>query len=257
MSLPISVFIIACNEADRITTTINSVKDWVDEVIVVDSGSTDDTVSVATFLGARVVYNKWQGYGRQKNFGEDECKNRWLLNLDADEEITPELAREIQELFADGEPPLAGYILKVRDLLPNESRLALLAHTNCCLRLYNREKGRFSDSTVHDSVIMREGEAVGRLKAPLLHRSFRSISHAIEKMNSYTTAQAADLQNRKLACSHLRLGVEFMLSFCKAYFLRLYILRGVRGVTYANIYAFGRVMRIAKYIEAKEAVKID
>jgi glycosyltransferase involved in cell wall biosynthesis len=247
-TLPISVFIIAKNEADRIATTINSVKDWVDEVIVVDSGSSDDTISVANFLGAKTFFNEWNGYGLQKRFGEDVCKNNWLLNLDADEEISEELAEEIQELFANGEPNLAGYFLKVRDLLPSEKTLAPLAHTNHCLRLYSREKGRFSASPVHDSVIM-DGEIIGELNAPVFHRSFRSIAHAIEKMNSYSTAQAQNLQKRGLKFAHLRLLTEFPVSFFKAYILRLYILRGWRGFIYANIYAFGRMIRIAKYLE--------
>ena len=253
MKLPISVFIIAKNEADRIATTINSVKDWVDEVVVIDSGSNDDTVSVVTFLGAKILYNEWEGYGLQKRCGEDECKNNWLLNLDADEEISVELAQEIQALFTTGEPPLAGYIIKVRDLLPNEKKFALLAHTNHCLRLYNRDNGRFSDSPVHDSVIMQMGEVVGKLNAPMRHRSFRNISHAIEKMNSYTSAQATNLQAKNgLAFAHIRLLFEFPVSFFKAYILRLYILRGVRGFVYANIYAFSRTMRLAKYLEIAE-----
>ncbi len=252
MKLPISVFIIAHNEADRIATTINSVRDWVDEVIVIDSGSVDDTVSVATFLGARVVYNKWPGYGMQKRFGEEECSNDWLINLDADEEVTPQLAREIQALFANGKPQMGGYIIKVRDLLPGEKKLALLAHTNHCLRLYNRDRGRFSESPVHDSVIM-DASAVGNLQEIILHRSFRSISHALAKMNSYTTAQAENLNSGKgLSFPRLRLVIEFPVSFFKAYILRLYILRGIRGFVYANIYAFGRVMRVAKYLEKKE-----
>ncbi len=252
MKLPISVFIIAQNEADRIPLTINSVKEWVDEVVVIDSGSSDDTVSVSTFLGAKVIYNEWEGYGLQKRFGEDECNNNWLLNLDADEEITDELAQEIQALFATGEPPLSGYIMKVRDMLPSENKFAVLAHTNHCLRLYNRDKGRFSDSTVHDSVIMQAGEEVGRLKSPVRHRSFRSIAHAIEKMNSYTSAQAANLQVKGgLAFACIRLLFEFPVSFFKAYVLRLYILRGKRGFIYAVIYAFGRTMRIAKYLEKR------
>ncbi len=252
MKLPISVFIIAQNEADRIAATINSVKDWVDEVVVIDSGSSDDTVSVATFLGARVLYNEWEGYGLQKRFGEDECNNSWLLNLDADEEVTEELAKEIQELFAAGEPEFSGYIIKVRDLLQGENKFALLAHTNHCLRLYNREKGRFSDSPVHDSVIMQVGEAVGKLKEPIRHRSFRNIAHAIEKMNSYTSAQAENLNSKKgLAFAYIRLFFEFPVSFFKAYIFRLYILRGARGFVYANIYAFGRMMRVAKYLEIR------
>src|SRR5437764_957280 len=95
-TLPISAFIIACNEADRIGRAIASVRGWVDEIIVIDSGSSDDTVKVAQSLGARVLTHAWPGYGLQKRFGEEQCKNRWLLNLDADEEVTPELAQEIQ-----------------------------------------------------------------------------------------------------------------------------------------------------------------
>lgn len=250
MAIPISVFIIAKNEADRIATTIDSVKDWVDEVIVIDSGSTDDTVSIATFLGAKVLYNEWEGYGLQKQFGEDECKNNWLLNLDADEEISPELATEIQALFAGGEPTASGYILKVRDLLPNEKKLALLAHTNYCLRLYNREKGRFSESPVHDSVILHTGKAE-TLNAPVFHRSFRNIAHAIEKMNSYSSVQAENLKQKTISMPQIRLVFEFPISFFKAYILRLYILRGMRGFTYSAIYAFGRMVRIAKYVEQK------
>ena len=86
--LPLSAFIISKNEADRISRPIKSVIDWVDEVIVVDSGSTDDTVAVAERLGARVVHHEWKGYGAQKRHGEDQCRNHWLLNLDADEEVT-------------------------------------------------------------------------------------------------------------------------------------------------------------------------
>lgn len=251
MKLPISVFIIAHNEADRIATTINSVRDWADEVVVIDSGSVDDTVSVATFLGASVVYNEWPGYGMQKRFGEEECENDWLLNLDADEEITTELAGEIQALFANGEPEKGGYIVKVRDLLPGEKKLALLAHTNNCLRLYNRNKGRFSESPVHDSVIM-DAKEVGYLQAPVLHRSFRNISHALSKMNSYTSAQAENLSSGKgLSFPRVRLVFEFPVSFFKSYVLRLYMLRGIRGFIYANIYALGRTMRIAKYLEKK------
>lgn len=246
--LPISVFIIAKNEADRIAATINSVKDWVDEIIVIDSGSSDDTVSIATFLGAKVLYNEWEGYGLQKQFAEDECSNNWLLNLDADEEVSPELATEIQALFANGEPTESGYILKVRDLLPNEKKLAWLAHTNCCLRLYNREKGRFSESTVHDSVILHTGKAE-KLNAPVFHRSFRNIAHAIQKMNSYSTAQAEDLKQKTIYMPKIRLIFEFPISFFKAYILRLYILRGMRGFTYSMSYAFGRMVRIAKYLE--------
>lgn len=248
---PVSVFIIANNEADRIAATITSVRDWADEVIVIDSGSHDNTIGISQSLGAKTCFNAWQGYGLQKRFGEDQCKNHWLLNLDADESVTPELAAEIAALFAHGEPREAGYILKVRDLLPGETDLAPMAHTNFCLRLYDRRKGRFSDSPVHDSVILQDGLKPAMLRAPVLHRSFRSLSHAIDKMNVYTSVQAENLAKKGLAFPLLRLATELPVAFFKVYFLRGYFMRGWRGFAYSIHYAYVRFVRIAKYLELK------
>lgn len=248
--LPISVFIIAKNEADRIHQPINSVKGWVEEIIVVDSGSTDNTVQVAENLGAKTFFNAWPGYGLQKRFGEDQCKSRWLLNLDADEEITPQLKEEIHALFAKGEPPEAGFLLRIRDLLPGEKKLSTFAHTNFVLRLYNREKGRFSDSPVHDSVITEGPTCI--LDAPVLHRSFRSLAHVVEKLNSYSSAQAENLLKKPLAFAQLRLLIELPMGFFKDYILRGYIFRGRRGFVNSVNYAFGRFLRIAKYLELKD-----
>ena len=103
--IPISVFIIAKNEEDRIPHNLKSVVDWADEVIVIDSGSSDKTVEVATHLGAKVVYHEWQGYGPQKVFGETICKHNWLLNIDADEAVSDDLRDEMIGLFQGGKEP--------------------------------------------------------------------------------------------------------------------------------------------------------
>ena len=95
--LPISCFIIAKNEADRITKTIKSVEDLVDEIIVIDSGSTDGTQDLVKKLGCKLYYNEWPGFGPQKRFGEEKAKNKWLLNLDADEYLSNELKVEIRK----------------------------------------------------------------------------------------------------------------------------------------------------------------
>lgn len=248
--LPISCFIIAKNEADRIGGAIASVKDWVSEMIVIDSGSSDSTIAVAESLGAKVLHHDWQGYGLQKRFGEEQCQENWLLNLDADETITAALAQEIASHFAQGLPTVSGFVMKVRDLLPGEKTLAPLAHTNLCLRLYDKRKARFSDSPVHDSVIVESGRTQ-LLNQPVLHRSFRSIAHMLDKINSYSTEQALNRQQKGLSIPHVRLLIELPFSFFKAYILRAYILRGWRGFIYSCVYAFGRFIRIAKYIELK------
>ena len=95
----ISAFIITKNEASRVAKAINSVKDIAEEIIVVDSGSVDDTVSIAESLGAKVIFNEWPGYVKQKSFAESLCKNNWVLNIDADEELTQELQAEIKQIF--------------------------------------------------------------------------------------------------------------------------------------------------------------
>lgn len=248
--IPVSVFIIAKNEADRIATAIHSVRDWVSEIILVDSGSDDDTVSVSQFLGVKTYYREWDGYGMQKRFAEDQCHNRWMLCLDADEEITPELGAEIRALFANGLPKVAAYTLQIRDLLPGEIKLAPMAHTNFVIRLYDRNKGRFSPSPVHDSVIVEEGETV-MLNNVVLHRSFRSLAHAVEKINSYSSVQARQLQEKGVVLPYVRLFIEFPIAFFKCYILRLYIVRGMRGFLYACAYGFGRFLRIAKYLELR------
>src|SRR3712207_904031 len=106
MTLPLSVFIIAFNEADRIGAAIAAVRELTDDLLVVDSRSTDRTREIARDLGCRVIERDWPGYGPQKRFAEAECRHPWVLNIDADEVAPPALVSEIRELFAAGAPPL-------------------------------------------------------------------------------------------------------------------------------------------------------
>ena len=149
--LPISCFIIALNEADRIDKTIKSVKDLVDEVIVIDSGSNDGTQKLAEDLGCKVFYNEWNGFGPQKRFGEECSKNKWLLNLDADEYLSHEISNEIRDLFrANLEANF--FSMRVIPIYPNWTKPRFLSAYHLCVRLYNIDCGRFSNSKVHDSV---------------------------------------------------------------------------------------------------------
>ena len=140
--LPVSVFIIAKNEADRIGATIRAVRDLTDDLVVVDSGSTDGTQAVAEELGARVIFNAWPGYGLQKRFAEDQCRHPWLLNLDADEEVSPELRAELHALFAQGEPPCQAYGIRIAETYPGEGAPHPLAYRIAPVRLYRRDSGR-------------------------------------------------------------------------------------------------------------------
>lgn len=246
--IPVSVFIIAKNEADRIAYTLKSVIGWVDEVFVIDSGSSDETVAISKALGATTLFNEWKGYGPQKVFGESLCRNKWLLNLDADEEITPELKEQIIALFADGKEPAAkGYSLR-RKMLNFADQSNFLAVIDEPLRLYHKDYAGFKESTVHDSVVWK-GEEAGKeakLNGILLHRCFRSHKHAVEKINFYSTMQAEDMFRRGRRPAVLRIWIEPIYAFLKAYFLRGYIFRGLSGYIESVIYAFGRTLRLAK-----------
>lgn len=244
--LPISVFIIAKNEADRIPVAIGSVSEWVDEVIVIDSGSSDDTVIVSERLGARVMFNAWTGYGPQKVFGESLCKNDWVLNIDADEEVSPELRTEIMGLFTRGiSVGQTAYRLPVLPLYPFQRGGHRWTVTNYPIRLYCKSRSGFSDSIVHDSVLVREGK-ISQLRGMLIHRSFRSLSHHLDKINSYTSAQAIDTVHRKGVPSALVLVLTPPLAFLKSFILRREFVNGIDGVVISYMYAFQRFMKVAK-----------
>lgn len=243
--LPISVFIIAKDEEDRIPLSIKSVISWVDEVIVIDSGSSDDTVKVSENLGAKVLFRKWQGYGPQKVYGESICTNDWILNIDADEEISDSLKNEIIDIYKDGFK-FNAYKLKIKMVMRFASKPGIFAPMHNRVRLYNKNFAGFKDSTVHDSVVVKDGEKIGQLKGDVNHRSFRSYKHAIEKINRYSTMQAEDMIKRGKIPSPFRILLEPLFAFLKGYFLKRYIFLGMDGFIEACIYTFARVIRLSK-----------
>lgn len=244
-ALPISVFIIAKDEADRIARTIDSVKELVDEVIVIDSGSRDDTVALSEALGARVVFNEWRGYGPQKVFGEGLCRNDWLLNLDADEEVSPELAVEIRTRFQGGSPDVAAFTLPILPLYPFQEAGHPWTAFHHPVRLYDRRFAGFKDSAVHDSVVVREGRE-GHLKGMVIHRSFRSLTHHIDKANEVASLRAQDLFAKGRNPSGLSLLLIPLFAFLKSYLLRREFVNGVDGIVVSHMYAFQRFIRLAK-----------
>lgn len=243
--LPLSVFIIARDEGDRIGTTINSIKAFADEIIVIDSGSQDDTVAVAQALGARVIYNDWEGYGQQKAFGEGQCRNDWLLNLDADEEVSAALLQEINDLFNQGEPSCSAYTLPMLPVYPFQKKHYPWMLHNSPIRLYDKRRAHYHDDTIHDYVKVSEG-AIGKLSGVVIHRSFRSLAHHIEKMNFYSDAQAINRFEKKRKPSFIELLVLPLFAFLKCYVIRRGFMMGTDGIILSHMYAFQRFIRIAK-----------
>jgi glycosyltransferase involved in cell wall biosynthesis len=253
--LPVSVFIIAKNEADRLGRTLRAVRDLSDDVVVVDSGSTDGTRELAVSLGARVIEHPFEGYGPQKRFAESQCRHPWLLNLDADEVIPPDLAAEIRGLFAQGEPAADAYRMRIAEIFPGEGAPHRFAYALSPVRLYRRDKGAYSASPVWDRVDLVAGARVAKLKGTIHHFSVRSLGDQMNKLNAYTDALVADMQARGDGVSVLRLLLEFPANFIKAYIFRRHALRGAYGFMTAMNFAFYRYLRVAKHLEAKRLAK--
>jgi len=247
----LSIFIIALNEADRIGRTIEAVRSLSDDIVVIDSGSSDGTQALAESLGARVVFNPWPGYGQQKRFAEEQCRHDWLLNLDADEVLPPDLSAEIAALLASGAPPADAYKIRIAEIFPGEKAPHRFAYALAPVRLYRKSKGRYSSSPVHDRVDLDPGARVGRLKGTIHHFSVRSLGEQMEKLNAYSDAQADDLDARGATVSIFRLVAEFPANFIKAYIGRRHALRGVYGFMTAMNFAFYRYLRVAKHWERR------
>lgn len=249
--LPLSIFIIARNEADRLPRTLQAALALSDDIMVIDSGSTDDTVALAREMGATVIHNDWPGYGPQKRFAEEHCRHLWLLNLDADEWMSPELIEEIRALFAGSGPAADGYEIRIVEVFPGEDAPHPLAYALPPVRLYRKDRGRYSPSPVHDRVDLAPDATVGRLKGIVHHFSVRSIGDQIAKLNAYADQQVADLAARGKSIPAWRLFVEFPAAFIKAYVFRRHFVRGFYGFITAMNFAFFRWLRVAKDYERR------
>lgn len=247
---PLSIFIIARDEADRIGATIRAVRDLTDDLVVVDSGSSDETVAIAEALGARVLHRDWEGYGPQKRFAEEQCRHDWMLNIDADEVMPASLSAEIRTLFTRlGGPEYDGYRIGIAETFPGETAPHRLAYTLHPVRLYRRSRGRYNPSPVHDRVDMAAGARVAALRGILHHFSVRSLGDQIEKLHRYSDQQAEDLAARGIVIPTWRVLFEFQAAFWKAYLGRRHFVRGTYGFLTAMNYAISRHMRLAKHYE--------
>jgi len=245
---PITCYIRAKNEARMIARVIAAALQVVDEVVVIDSGSADATIDIAHAAGARVIRADWLGGGKQKRIGEDAAKHNWLLDLDADEIVTPELAAEIRSLFVDGEPPYPIYDTPSATIPPIGPPW-LTFNLADRRKLYDRRVVRQPDHANWDQFKAPPGIRVGRLSAPLHHFSFEDLAQLEDKFNRNSSGRARDTELRPFWMVALR-----MLFAKPIYFVHQYLRRGLwragwYGVAVAEIAAHGRWLKDAKMVE--------
>jgi glycosyltransferase involved in cell wall biosynthesis len=245
---PVSCYIRTLNEERVLGRVIAAAREVVDEIVVVDSGSTDATVAIAQAAGARVVHQEWLGNGRQKRFGEDQCRNDFLLDLDADEIVSPALAAEIRALFAAGPPPLPIYELRLVTVPPvgRPWTNISVAHRR---KLYDRRVVRAPDHKAWDQFEVPAGAKVGKLAGDLLHHSFRDLAQLVEKLNRVSTVRAREGKQVGSAVVVSRLLFAWPFYFLKHYVLRGLYRAGIYGFVLASISAYGRWLRDAKMYE--------
>jgi glycosyltransferase involved in cell wall biosynthesis len=251
MPQPLSIFIIALNEADRIGAAIEAVRDLSDDIVVIDSGSHDGTRAVVQSLGARVIHHDWLGYGLQKQFGEVQCRHDWMLNIDADEIVTAKMKGAIQSALSNESLKPCGFATKIVEMFPGETEAHPWAFTLSPVRLYHKAVGRYSASPVHDRVDLVAGTPVLKLDGLIEHRSIRSLGHELIKLNNYAEMQADDMDAKGRKLLAIRLIFEFPLNFLKAYIGRRHFVRGLYGYMTAMNYAFYRYLRAAKHWERR------
>jgi len=239
----LSVIIIAQDEADRIEPCLQSVAGWADEIIVLDSGSSDDTVEIARRYTDKVFETDWPGYGPQKQRALEKASCDWVLSIDADERVTPELRHDIDAAL-DEQPECTGYRLPWAVVVYGK-RLDFGRSARAPRRLFKREGARFSDAQVHEHVILAPGRK-GTLEGRLLHYTHRNYEHALQKSARYAWLGGkrrfeAGKWGGGLAGAALRSVWNFVL----IYFLRLGFLDGPVGFLVAVTYAQGAFNKYA------------
>ncbi|MEO1929330.1 MAG: glycosyltransferase family 2 protein [Gammaproteobacteria bacterium] len=221
----LSVVIITKNEEKFIADAIKSVN-FADEVLVLDSGSLDKTCEIAKTNGARVEHQEWLGFGPQKNKAVNLAKNHWVFVLDADERVTVELAAEVKCVLQNKIASDGFYVARLNYFFGKEVKSCGL-YPDYSIRLFNREKGKFSEAAVHESVQL-QGK-VDKLNNHMVHLAYDNISEFIEKQNKYSS-----LNNN---ANKIKALFSPIWTFFKLYILKKGFSDGWRGFVIASLYA--------------------
>ncbi len=247
----LTVTVITHNERSHIAAALASVS-WADEIIVVDSRSTDGTIDIARQHATRVEERDWAGYGAQKNYAADQASNDWILSIDADERVTPELAEEIRAVMSRG-PVAPGYLMtRVAHYLGRWIR-STDWYPDYHLRLYDRRAARWSERRVHESVEV-DGRPKGdkrlpRLRGELLHYPYRDMSDHLRKIDTYTTLAAQEWDAEGKRGTAWQALVYPRLAFFRNYILRRGFRDGRTGLLVSLLNSYYVFLKYAKLME--------
>lgn len=245
----VSAVLITLNEEKNIGRTLDSLR-WCDEIVVVDSFSEDRTVQLCKRAGCRVYHQPFNGFGNQKQFAVDHAQNDWILSIDADEVLTPDLIREIQDLLSGAEVSHAGYTIPRTLVFLGSVMRHGPDHRRPILRLFDRRRGRFSNAVVHEGIEL-QGTA-GALQHEMLHYSYETVSEYFVKFNRYTSLAAQQLHEQGKTASLSGVVLRPPLEFLLLYVVRGFWRNGYPGFVWSLLSA---IYPSVKYMKLRELTR--
>jgi len=256
--MKITATIITLNEADNIREACEAVV-WADEILIVDSESTDHTRQIAEDCGARVITNRWPGFSKQKQFAVDAASHDWIFSLDADERLSPELRASIDHVRKQDESQLAdGYRIARRALYMNRWIRGGGWYPDYQLRFFNRTRGYWGDRVIHESVVMNEGTRVENLSGDLLHYSMRDPSHHRQMIEErYAPLGAEQMYRDRKRTSRLQRAVAGPAAFIRSYVLKGGFRDGNAGLTIARLAAHHAALKHSILYELQNETELQ
>jgi len=254
--LNITATIITFNEEEHIQAAIESVS-WANEVLVVDSCSTDSTREIALKCGARVIEREWPGFAAQKQFAADEAKTEWIFSLDADERVTDELRASIEDLLYTNEEKLAdGYRIARRAFYMGRWIRGGGWYPDRQLRLYRKSMGRWEGAYIHESVKMKPSARVEMLKGDILHYSMRDAAHHHRMIGErYAPLAARQMFEQGRRASRLQIAVAPVAAFLRSFILKGGFRDGLAGLAIARFAAHNVFLKYLMLWELQEKGK--
>lgn len=244
MAIPFSLAIITLNEENNLERCIKSVP-FADEVVVLDSGSTDKTIDLARRLGARVALEPWRGFAKQKTRAAALCKHTWVLSLDADEALSPEAQSELKALLETELTEDAYSFPRLTQHLGKWLRHGG-AYPDRQVRFFNKTSAKWSDTEVHEKI---EAGKIKKLKSDIFHWPFPTIDSQVLTINRYSALRAKEMFNKGKRFSLLKLAIKPISKFFEVYILKRGFLDGLAGLEVAYISAFSYFLRWIKLYE--------
>lgn len=245
--MTLTVSIITLNEEKNLARTLESVKKFADEIVIVDSGSTDKTEEIAKNFNAKFYFQKWLGYGPQRNKAIELASSEWVLNIDADEEISEELAKKIADIKDDKNDKIDVFKINFMSVCFGKKIKHGGWSNSYRIRLFKKNSGRFNENNVHEEFITNSH--IGKINEYILHHSYSDLEDYFTKFNKYTTLGAIEYYKKNKKASLVSVVLNPIYKFIRMYFFRLGFLDGLEGFILAIT---SSLYTMVKYYKLKE-----